>query len=163
MNKRWIGGGVATAACLLGLMACTDRAGDAGNQRADAVGQAEKAAAAAGNKAAEMAELARDKTRAYIASPEVKQDAAAVGSAIKNAGNAAVSTVDDAAITASVSKALAKDAELNTSRIEVQTRGGVVHLAGRASSAAAKARAGELAGGVQGVSAVDNALEVRAL
>ena len=162
MSKRWIGGLVATG-CLLGLMACTDRAGDSGNKRTDAVGQAEQAASAAGSKAAEMAELARDKTRAFITSPEVRQDAAAVGSAIRNAGNAAVATADDAAITASVSKALARDAELNTSRIEVETRGGVVHLAGHAPSPAAKARAGELAGGVQGVSAVDNALEVRAL
>ena len=162
MRKEWIGGAVA-AGCLVGLVACTDRAGDSTRQPADAVGQAEKAAAAAGNKAAEMAELARDKTRAFITSPEVRQDAAAVGSAIKNAGNAAVASVDDAAITASVTQALAKDAELNASRIEVQTRAGVVHLAGHAPSAAAKARAGELAGAVQGVSAVDNALDVRAL
>ncbi|MDM0035319.1 BON domain-containing protein [Variovorax sp. J22P271] len=162
MSKQWIGGVVA-AGCLVGLIACTDRGGDATRRPPDAVGQAEKAAAAAGNKAAEMAELARDKTRAFITSPEVRQDAAAVGSALKNAGNAAVATVDDAAITASVTQALARDAELKASRIEVQTRGGVVHLAGQASSAAAKARAAELAGGVQGVSAVDNALDVRAL
>ncbi len=110
-----------------------------------------------------MAELARDKTRAFITSPEVRQDAAAVGSAIKNAGNAAVGTVDDAAITASVTMALAKDPALNAGRIEVETRAGVVHLRGPRPSAAAKARAGELAGGVQGVSAVDNALEVQAL
>jgi osmotically-inducible protein OsmY len=110
-----------------------------------------------------MAELARDKTRAFVTSPEVRQDAKAVGSAIKNAGNAAVASVDDAAITASVTQALAKDGELNASRIEVQTRGGVVHLAGQAPSAAAKARAGKLAGAVQDVSAVDNALDVRAL
>lgn len=161
MSKKWIGG--VMASCLVVLVACTDRAGDSTRQQADPVGQAEKAATAAGHKAAEMAELARDKTRAYLASPEVRQDAAAVGSAIKNAGNAAVATVDDAAITASVTQSLAKDAELNASRIEVRTRGGVVHLAGQAPSAAAKARAGELAGGVQGVSAVDNALEVRAL
>ncbi|MDN8614176.1 BON domain-containing protein [Variovorax ginsengisoli] len=162
MSKRWISR-LAAASCILGLIACTERAGDSTGKRADAVGQAEKAAAAAGNKAAEMAELARDKTRAFITSPEVRQDAAAVGSAIKNAGNAAVSTVDDAAITASVSRVLAKDPALDAGRIEVETRAGVVHLAGHAPSAAAKARAGELAGGVQGVSAVDNALEVQAL
>jgi osmotically-inducible protein OsmY len=161
MTKKWIGG--VMASCLVGLIACTERAGDSTRHQADPVGQAEKAAAAAGNKAAEMAELARDKTRAFITSPEVRQDAAAVGSAIKNAGNAAVATVDDAAITASVTQALAKDSELNASRIKVETRAGVVHLAGHAPSAAAKARAGELAGGVQGVSAVDNSLEVQAL
>jgi osmotically-inducible protein OsmY len=161
MSKKWVGS--VMASCLVGLIACTERAGDSTRQQADPIGQAEKAAAAAGNKAAEMAELARDKTRAFVTSPEVRQDAKAVGSAIKNAGNAAVASVDDAAITASVTQALAKDGELNASRIEVQTRGGVVHLAGQAPSAAAKARAGKLAGAVQGVSAVDNALDVRAL
>lgn len=141
------------AASLAGLAACSDHS----------TNEVERAAAAAGNKAAELAETARDKTRAFINSPETKQDAEAVKNAIKNAGSAAVASVDDAAITLSVTKALAKDTELSASRIDVDTKDGVVRLAGPAPSAAAKLRATELAASVQGVKTVDNALEVRAM
>ena len=71
--------------------------------------------------------------------------------------------IDDAAITLSVNKALARDPELSASRIEVETQRGVVHLKGPAPNAAAKARASELAGSVQGVIMVDNGLEVKAM
>lgn len=166
MKSNWTGCVNATACVLaaLALAACTDRNDDASRQRPDpAVAQTEKAIAAAGNKAAELAELARDKTRAFVTSPEVRSDAAAVGNAIKNAGTAAAATADDVAITLSVNKALAADEELNADRIQVDTRKGVVHLTGRAPSAAAKARAGDLAARVQGVTSVDNALEIKAL
>ena len=138
---------------IVALSACSERSAN----------EAERTAAAAGNKAAELAETARDKTRAFINSPETRQDAEAVKNAIKNAGSAAVSSVDDAAITLSVTKALAKDTELSAGRIDVDTKDGVVRLAGPAPSAAAKARASELAAGVQGVKTVDNALEVKAM
>lgn len=156
---------LALAAGVFSLVACSDRASDdAARREADAaVEKTAKAAAAAADKTAEMAELARDKTRAFVTSPQVKQDAAAVKNAIKGAGAAAVATVDDAAITLEVTRALARDAELSASRIDVETKGGVVHLAGPAPSAAAKARAGELAGSVRGVATVDNALEVQAM
>lgn len=156
---------LAFAAGMLALVACTDRASndDARREADAAVEKTAKAAAAAADKAAEMAELARDKTRAFVTSPQVKQDAAAVKDAIQGAGAAAVATADDAAITLAVTRALARDAELSASRIDVETKGGVVHLAGPAPSAAAKARAGELAGSVQGVKTVDNALEVKTM
>ena len=143
------------ALCLtvLGLAACNERS----------TNEAERTAAAAGNKVAELAETARDKTRAFVTSPETKRDTEAVKDAIENAGTAAVAGIDDAAITLSVNKALARDPELSASRIEVKTERGVVHLKGPAPSAQAKVRASELAGGVQGVTKVDNGLEVKAM
>jgi len=153
------------ASGVLALAACTDRTANesAGQQLDSAVNKTEKATAAAAEKAAELAETARDKTKAYFNSPEVKQDAAAVKDAVKNLGAAAVSTTDDAAITMSVSSALAKDPELNGARIDVQTKGGTVRLAGAAPNASAKARAEEIAKGVKGVGTVDNELEIKAM
>ncbi|MDM0103560.1 BON domain-containing protein [Variovorax sp. J22R24] len=154
---------VLTAAlCALALIACTDRAGNesANRQLDSAADKTEQAAVAAARKAAELAEVARDKTRAYVTSPEVKEDAAAVKNALKNMGTAVVSTTDDAAITLAVSSALAKDAELSATRIDVETRGGTVRLAGPAPNAAAKARAGDIARTVNGVTTVDNQLVV---
>jgi hyperosmotically inducible protein len=68
------------ASGVLALAACTDRTAheSAGQQLDSAVNKTEKATAAAAEKAAELAETARDKTKAYFNSPEVKQDAAAV-------------------------------------------------------------------------------------
>lgn len=154
------------ASCVLALTACTDRTAkneSAGQQLDAAVDKTEKATAAAAEKAAELAEAARDKTKAYFNSPEVRQDVGAVKDAVKNLGGAAVSTTDDAAITMSVSSALAKDPELNAAHIDVQTKAGTVRLAGAAPAASAKARAEQIAKGVKGVGAVDNALEVRAM
>ncbi|MDL9997942.1 BON domain-containing protein [Variovorax sp. J22P240] len=150
------------ATCALALVACTDRAGNesASGQLGSAADKTEQATVAAARKAAELAEVARDKTKAYVTSPEVKEDAAAVKNALKNLGTAAVSTTDDAAITLSVSSALAKDPELSATRIDVETKAGTVRLAGPAPNAAAKARAGDIAKAVNGVATVDNQLVV---
>ena len=150
------------ATCALALAACTDRAGNesASRQLDSAADKTEQATVAAARKAAELAEVARDKTKAYITSPEVKEGAAAVKNALKNLGTAAVSTTDDAAITLAVSSALAKDAELRAARIDVETKAGTVRLAGPAPNAAAKARAGDIAKAVNGVATVDNQLVV---
>jgi len=153
---------LATCALALALAACTDRAGNesASGQLDSAADKTEQATIAAARKAAELAEVARDKTKDFVTSPEVKEDAAAVKNALKNLGTAAVSTTDDAAITLSVSSALAKDPELSAIRIDVETKGGTVRLAGPAPNAAAKARAGEIAKAVNGVATVDNQLVV---
>ncbi|MDM0013560.1 BON domain-containing protein [Variovorax sp. J22P168] len=158
---------IAAASCVLAFTACTDRGGsqaDADRRQIDAaVDKTGAAAAAAAEKAAELAETARDKTRAFIASPETKQDAAAIKDAIKGAGAAAMGSVDDAAITLSVHKALARDSDLSAQRIDVDTKAGVVRLTGSAPSEAARTRASDLAGSVQGVTTVDNALQVRTM
>ncbi|MEJ8813326.1 BON domain-containing protein [Variovorax ureilyticus] len=150
-------------ACLLGAAACTERTADESTKRQvdAAVDQTGKAAAAAANKAAEMAETARDKTKAFVTSPEVKQDAIAAKEAIKGLGAATIATTDDASVTLAVSAALARDPDLSVSRIDVETRNGAVRLSGPAPSEEAKARAGEITRSVKGVVSVDNALEVK--
>lgn len=76
-------------------------------------------------------------------------------------GAAVADKIDDATITASVSAGLAKDSELSAVKIDVDTKGGTVMLNGPAPTAAAKARAEEIAKGVKGVSSVQNKLEVK--
>ena len=82
---------------------------------------------------------------------------------VKSCGLSSVAAkVDDAAITASVTAGLAKDPDLSAIKINnVDTKGGVVTLNGPAPTAAAKARAEDIAKGVEGVSSVDNKLEVK--
>jgi osmotically-inducible protein OsmY len=84
-----------------------------------------------------------------------------VGEAAKEATAEAKAAVSDAAITASVNAELARDNELSALRIDVDTQSGRVALKGTAPSAAAKERAESLARAVDGVTAVDNQLEVR--
>lgn len=160
---------ISATSWVLTLAACTDRSandpasGSANQQLDSAVAETRKAAAAGAEKAAELADTARDKTKAYFESPEVKQDAKAVKNALENLGSSVASATDDAAITTSVSSALSKDPELNAARIDVQTKGGTVRLAGAAPTASAKARAGEIAKGVKGVGTVDNEIEVKSM
>lgn len=79
----------------------------------------------------------------------------------KEATAGAKAAVSDAAITASVNAELARDTELSSLRIDVDTHDGRVALKGTAPTAAAKERAATLARAVDGVTAVDNQLEVR--
>jgi len=153
------------AAAILSLAACSDRGSreTSGQQSIDsAVEKTQDATVAAARKAAELAEKARDNTKAYFESPEVKRDAAALKDSLKSAGGVLAAKTDDAAITASVTAAIARDPELSVRRIDVSTSAGAVHLAGPAPSTEAKARAETLARGVKGVSSVDNRLDVTA-
>jgi hypothetical protein len=70
--------------------------------------------------------------------------------------------LDDRLIAAKVTTGLAADKNLSALKIKVDARGGVVTLRGPAPSAAARARAEEIARNVQGVTSVDNQLEVQA-
>jgi hypothetical protein len=149
----------------LSLSACDQRAAPPA-PRADvdaAIDKTRDATVAAANKAAELAEKARDQTVAFAKSPQVREDASKVADALKNVGTTAAAKVDDAAITASVSAGLAKDSELSARQISVETHAGTVKLVGPAPSAEAKARASEIAKSVSGVASVDNQLEVRSL
>lgn len=72
---------------VLALPACTDRAGDEVT-RTDVDAAAAKtrdAALAAGRKAADLAEKARDQTVEFANSPKVRQEAAEAKAAIKDA------------------------------------------------------------------------------
>jgi hyperosmotically inducible protein len=72
-------------------------------------------------------------------------------------------SIDDVLIAAKVSTGLAADRNLSALKIKVASHAGVVTLRGPAPSAAAKARAEEIARNVQGVTSVDNQLAVLAM
>lgn len=150
-------------ALALGLTGCGDQ-GDSqtAGQKVDAViAKTQDAAERAKDKAEVLAGEARDKVVA--SEPAMREGAANVQEAARETGAAVASTVDEMAITASVSSSLAKDPELSAMRIDVDTKGGTVKLQGPAPSAAAKARAGDIAKAVKGVSRVDNQLDVKAM
>lgn len=132
---------LATMFAALALTACDNRDDATVGQQIDSsTQQAERA----GDKAAGgMAEAGRD-----------AKNATAEG--VQNAGNA----VSDAAITASVNAELAKDDQLSSLQIDVDTSNGRVALKGTAPNQAARDRATQLAQGVDGVTAVDNQLKV---
>lgn len=69
--------------------------------------------------------------------------------------------VDDTTISARVKSALATDPRTNAFQVNVETRGGVVQLAGFVDSEDAKRAAGEVARGVEHVARVDNQLDVK--
>jgi hyperosmotically inducible protein len=115
------------------------------------------ALAACGDKGSN--ESAGQKVDSAVAKTE--SAAATTGEKIKDAGATVAAAADDASITAAVSAGLAKDPDLSAIKIDVDTKGGTVSLSGPAPTAAAKARAGEIAKGVNGVSAVNNKLEVK--
>jgi osmotically-inducible protein OsmY len=146
---------VLLAGAALALAAC-DNANNqtAGQQLDSAIAKTEQAAETAAAKTAEALKDAKAKVDASGTTAEVKD-------AAKDAGAAMSATVDDATITASVSAGLAKDPDLSAIKIDVDTKAGVVSLKGPAPTAAAKARAEEIAKSVQGVSSVNNLLEVR--
>ena len=68
---------------------------------------------------------------------------------------------DDATITANVKTKLAADASLATSTINVDTKEGVVTLSGMVNSEADKAKAEQVAKGVEGVKSVNDSLSVK--
>ena len=79
----------------------------------------------------------------------------------KKTADSLAGTIDDVAITASISAALAKDAELSAIKIDVDTKNGAVTLNGPAPTAEAKEKATQLAKAVKGVTSVNNMLIVK--
>ncbi len=133
-----------SVAMLLALGAC-DRGGDqrtAGQQLDSASANAKEKSADAAARARAAAKSAGDETKAM--------------------GAGVASKVDDGAITSKVNAALAADKDLSATKIDVDTRNGVVTLTGPAPSAAARDRATDIARNVKGVSSVDNKLTVKA-
>lgn len=137
----------------LALTACDNKTNTTAGEKVDsAVAKTEQAAADA---------KAKTESTAASAESSMKQGAADAKEAVKDAASTVSAKVDDASITAAVSAGLAKDADLSAIKINVDTKGGMVTLNGPAPTAAAKARAEEIAKGVQGVSSVENKLEVK--
>jgi hyperosmotically inducible protein len=155
-SSCWLAGAALT------LAAC-DKSDNrtAGEKLDSAVAKTEQAAETAAAKTGEAVKDAKAKFDASGTTSEVKDGMANVKEAAKDAGAAVSATVDDAAITASVSAGLAKDPDLSAIKINVDTKAGAVSLKGPAPTAAAKARAEEIAKGVQGVTSVSNELEVK--
>ncbi len=110
----------------------------------------EQAADTAAAKTAQAVKDATAKVESSSTTAEVKEGMANAKEAAKDAGAAMSATVNDAAITASVSAGLAKDPDLSAIKINVDTKGGAVSLKGPAPTAAAKARAEEIAKGRAG-------------
>lgn len=153
------------AGALLALAGCSDdqQASEQPQQDIDrAVQKTKDATIAAARKIAELAEKARDNTVAFFKSPEVKQDVAAAKEKLKDAGASLGSNTNDAALSASVRAAIARDPELSAGRIDVAAKAGAVRLSGSAPNAAAKSRAEQIARTVNGVDSVDNQLTVTA-
>lgn len=148
-SRAWLV--VLAAGAALTLAAC-DKSDNrtAGEKLDSAVAKTEQAADAAAAKTGEAVKDAKAKIESSSTTAEVKEAAKGAGAA-----------VNDAAITASVSAGLAKDPDLSALKINVDTKAGAVSLKGPAPTAAAKARAEEIAKGVQGVTSVDNQLEVK--
>jgi osmotically-inducible protein OsmY len=72
----------------------------------------------------------------------------------------AAPSLADASITARVERALHNERSLEDAHIGIKTRGGMVTLSGFAGSIEGIALAGRLAGGIDGVRAVTNAIRV---
>lgn len=159
-SRAWLA--VLVAGAALTLAAC-DKSDNrtAGEKLDSAVAKTEQAADTAAAKTEQALKDAKAKADTSGVTADVKEGMANAKEAAKNAGAAVSATVDDAAITASVTAGLAKDPDLSAIKIDVDTKGGAVSLKGPAPSAAAKARAEEIAKGVQGVTSVDNQLDVK--
>lgn len=105
---------------------------------------------------------ATSQRKAAEAKADVKQAAGDVKDTAGQALDTAKQAARDASITTAINAKLVQDSSLSTFKIDVDTRGGgQVALSGTAPDAAAKARATQLAQGVEGVRSVDNRLAIR--
>lgn len=98
-----------------------------------------------------------------IAKVEQKSEAAAdaARNAAAQAGDKVAAVARDAAITAEINAALARDPGLSALRVDVDTSDGHVVLHGSAPDAAARERATRLAANVKGVTVVDNQMTLQ--
>jgi hyperosmotically inducible protein len=158
----------------LSLAGCGDRAtddvasgGSTTRQRSAESSARDKVAAvgsAAKQKAGESADATRSaapdaNTNVMGAAREARQQAYGTDpSTTPSAGGKA----DDSKITSMVLKGFKADKELNPLRIDVDSREGVVTLSGSVPTAAARARAGEIARNVKDVRSVNDQLTVNA-
>lgn len=97
-----------------------------------------------------------DRTTDKMAAATDKMAAATDKAATKTA-----TAVEDATITTKVKTAVLAEPGLKTLKIDVDTKNGVVTLAGSVDTAALKERATEIAQGVNGVKSVENNLAVK--
>ena len=142
---------------VLALAGCDKGDNRTAGEKVDAaIAKTERAADQAAAKTGQAVSEAKEKIESSDAGAKMSQ-------AAKDAGSAISSAADDATITAQVSAGLAKDPDLSAIKIDVDTQAGKVTLRGPAPTPTAKERAEQIAKGVQGVSSVDNQLEVKAM
>jgi hyperosmotically inducible protein len=92
---------------------------------------------------------------------EVRNDLKVQGEGTQMADRSAGAVVDDSALTAKVKTALISDETTKGTQINVETRDGVVQLAGFVNTDAERERATQVARGVSGVKDVRNDLEIK--
>jgi hyperosmotically inducible protein len=156
-NVRRAGCALALVAAAVAIAGCDNADERTAGQKLDAtIERTERAADQVADKTARMATDAKERIDNSNV-PERMADAA------RDAGNAFNKVTNDATITASVNAGLANDPQLSALRIDVDTDAGKVTLTGPAPTAEAKERAEQIARNVQGVSSVDNRLEVKAM
>lgn len=158
-----LGAGALTLA--LALAACGERSDDtAVGQRADA--PATRTGQAAKDKLGESSQAAsqgsRDPSTSVMGAAADARDKAYGGNAASSGGDTKGDGKADDKLTSMVLTGLKADKELNPLRIDVDTREGVVTLSGSVPTAAAKARASEIAQNVKDVKSVNNQLTVSA-
>ena len=117
-----------------------------------------------GDKTREVAVVTADKTKeiAVKTADKTEDIARAVGTETKKIVSATGEVITDGWITANVSARFVDEALLKGSNINVDTTEHIVTLKGTVKSDAAKARAGAIAGGTEGVKHVVNQIVVRA-
>lgn len=107
-------------------------------------------------------DVAKTTGNGAVADTKVSGASAAVVNDDASAKVAQDPRIDDRLIAAKVTTGLAADKNLSALKIMVDAREGVVTLRGPAPSAAARARAEEIARNVQGVTSVNNQLSLQA-
>ena len=163
IHRGLLGAGALTLA--LALAACGDRSDDTTvGQRAD--GAATRTGQAAKDKLGESSQAAsqgsRDPSTSVMGAAADARDKARGGNPASAGGDAKGDGKADDKLTSMVLTGLKADKELNPLRIDVDTREGVVTLSGSVPTAAAKARASEIAQNVKDVKSVNNQLTVSA-
>ncbi len=143
---------------LIALGACgkQDDSQTVGQKVDSAIAKTEQTAREAKDKASKSMTKAEDAIKADAQKAEDSSKKAVDKAADKMSG-----TVQDIAITTSISAALAKDPDLSAIRIDVDTKNGAVTLTGPAPTTAARDKATVLAKAVKGVVSVDNKLMVK--
>lgn len=156
---------LAVTTLALGLSACGKNEDQTAGQRLDsAVSSTERATDNAAQRTEEATRAAgvRLEEGANRVGDATSNAADRVGDAASNAADNARNVAGEAATTAEIKAALVKDSELSALQINVDTNGGTVTLNGTAPSDSAKARAEQIAKGVNGVTSVNNQLTVQA-
>jgi hyperosmotically inducible protein len=92
---------------------------------------------------------------------DVRNDLKVQGEGTQVADRSAGAVVDDSALTAKVKTALISDETTKGTQINVETRDGVVQLAGFVNTDAERERATQVARGVSGVKDVRNDLQIK--